>query len=209
MLKALIFDFDGVIAESISVKTEAFKFMYLKYGQNIVQQVIDHHHRNGGMSRFEKFKHYHSQFLNKKLSQVEILDLADSFSDLVVQKVIKSKNVPGVLSFLKEAGKKYKLFISTGTPEDEINLILQGKGIKSYFEKVYGSPSKKTEHIKKIKNNYSYKSNNLVFFGDSITDLCAANSTNVPFILIENQFNNELSLSYKGKKIKNFISFKI
>ena len=53
-IKAIIFDFDGVIVESINVKKEAFEKLYQKYGDEIVYKVIAHHMANGGMSRFEK-----------------------------------------------------------------------------------------------------------------------------------------------------------
>mgnify|MGYP006077874289 FL=1 len=51
-IKAIIFDYDGVIAESVNVKTEAFAELYKPYGTDIVQKVIKHHEANGGVSRF-------------------------------------------------------------------------------------------------------------------------------------------------------------
>ena len=59
---AIIFDFDGVIAESVEIKTEAFRDMYSSYGKDISDSVVDHHLINGGMSRFEKFPLYHNRF---------------------------------------------------------------------------------------------------------------------------------------------------
>ncbi|MBT7899475.1 MAG: HAD hydrolase-like protein, partial [Candidatus Marinimicrobia bacterium] len=58
-LKGIIFDFDGVIADSVQVKTDAFASLYEQYGDNIVTKVIEHHEANGGMSRFKKIKLYH------------------------------------------------------------------------------------------------------------------------------------------------------
>ena len=55
MVKNIFFDFDGVIADSVNVKTEAFEKIYLPYGKEIAEKVINHHRENGGMSRFEKF----------------------------------------------------------------------------------------------------------------------------------------------------------
>ena len=39
MLKGIIFDFDGVIAESVEVKTDAFANLYQPYGDNVVNKV--------------------------------------------------------------------------------------------------------------------------------------------------------------------------
>ena len=88
MVKGIIFDFDGVVVESVQVKTEAFAALYDSYGEQLVTKVVQHHLENGGMSRFEKFKIYHELFLNVKLSNSELLDLSNKFSKLVVQKVI-------------------------------------------------------------------------------------------------------------------------
>lgn len=39
MIKAIFWDFDGVIAESVNVKTEAFYNLYLPYGIEIAEKV--------------------------------------------------------------------------------------------------------------------------------------------------------------------------
>ena len=58
MLKGIVFDFDGVIAESVQVKTNAFAELYGPFGNDVVQKVISHHEANGGVSRYEKIKYY-------------------------------------------------------------------------------------------------------------------------------------------------------
>ena len=112
MLKGIIFDFDGVIAESVQVKTDAFASLYEQYGVNIVTKVIKHHEANGGLSRFEKIKLYHGSYLNKAITNKEIEELATQFSKLVVKKVIDSHYVPGVFKFIQKSYEKYNLFIS-------------------------------------------------------------------------------------------------
>ena len=107
MLKGIIFDFDGVIAESVQVKTDAFAALYSAFGDDIVKKVIDHHESNGGMSRFEKIKYYHKTFLNIALTKKEIIRLADRFSDLVIDKVIKAPYVPGVFKDIQQNFEKY------------------------------------------------------------------------------------------------------
>ena len=64
-MKAIIFDFDGVILDSVDVKTKAFKQMYSIYGDDVMRKVVDYHLLNGGISRYEKFKYFHENFLNR------------------------------------------------------------------------------------------------------------------------------------------------
>ena len=71
-IKSLFFDFDGIIADSVGCKTEAFRDIYLPYGEEIASKVVDHHLKNGGISRFEKFVTYHADFLGKTISQNEL-----------------------------------------------------------------------------------------------------------------------------------------
>ncbi len=204
-VKAIIFDFDGVIAESVQVKTDAFSELYSSYGKNVVEKIIKHHEANGGISRFEKIKYYHKTFINIVLTEREIKALAERFSELVVNKVIEAPYIPGSLEFIDRNYEKYKQFISTGTPTEEIKQILIAKKINHYFTGVFGSPEKKINHINQILSTYNLKSNEVIFIGDSNTDLEAAKKTNICFILVKNKFNVELAQDYNGHIINDFV----
>ena len=204
MLKGIIFDFDGVIAQSVQVKTDAFSTLYMPYGNDIIKKVVEHHTANGGLSRFEKIKYYHESFLNKPISKKEISDLADQFSKLVVEKVVSAPYVPGALEFINKSYSRYKLFISTGTPTNEIKKILIDRKISKYFTDVFGSPDKKNIHIKKIESSYNFDSNELIFYGDSTSDLNAAKKENINFILVKNKHNKKLASKFDGKFISDF-----
>ena len=60
----LVFDFDGVLADSVNIKANAFAELYSPYGSEIVERVVTHHLANGGMSRFDKFNYYHNVYLD-------------------------------------------------------------------------------------------------------------------------------------------------
>ena len=97
--KNIIFDFDGVLAESMHIKTQAFYKLYEPFGNNVAEQVVKHHQENGGMSRFEKFPFYHKTFLNLDIDNSDIKLLSKKFSDIVVQDVISSEEVAGANCF--------------------------------------------------------------------------------------------------------------
>ena len=56
--QVIFWDFDGVIKDSVQVKSLAFQKIFSEYGFDVVNRVRRHHERNGGMSRFEKFPLY-------------------------------------------------------------------------------------------------------------------------------------------------------
>ena len=181
-IKAIIFDFDGVISESVNIKTESFKTIYSEYGNQIVKKVVNHHLSHGGISRYEKFKLYHKIFLGRALNKCQIEELSNKFSELVVQKVIDAPYVPGAIEFIKQNYKYYEFYISTGTPQDEIIEILYKKGINNYFKYVYGSPMKKIDHVKTIMSQNNYNNNEIVFIGDADTDILAAKENEISII---------------------------
>jgi len=182
MIRAVIFDFDGVIVESVDVKTNAFAELYRPYGEVVVQQVIDHHQANGGVSRFDKIKIYHGDFLGIAIAQDEIVELAEQFSQLVLEKVIQAPFVPGAQEFIKRNYQKYKLFISSATPQMEVKEICQCRNLINYFCEIFGSPEGKASHIDKILTKYVFKSHEVVFVGDALSDLQAAEIHGLDFI---------------------------
>ena len=206
MITEIFFDFDGVLAESVQVKSDAFFKLYLPYGEEVAQKALNHHINNGGMSRFEKFKFYHETFLNIKVDEALIEKLAADFSTLVIEGVINSPEVIGANEFLKENFKNFKYFIITGTPIDEINYILQKRNMDHYFTGVFGSPVKKniwTEHVIK---KYELNRDKIVFVGDALADYEAAKSSNIHFILRETSENIPLFNFFTGQRIADIRS---
>ncbi len=182
MIKVIIFDFDGVISESVGVKAKGFEMLYKPFGDNIVSKVLSHHFDNGGVSRYEKLYYYHEKFLKSKLTDDELNELSQRFSDFVVSKIIEAPYVKGAIEFLKSNYSNFDFFISTGTPKKEIDVILNSKNINHYFKDVFGSPEKKILHIKKIIEKNNYIKNDIIFIGDSIQDKIAAVDQKITFV---------------------------
>lgn len=202
MIKGVIFDYDGVIGESVDIKTQAFAKIYNEFGEKIVEKVVLHHTSNGGMSRFQKFKLYHKNYLGINLKNRQLNELCFKFSKLIIKDIINAPYVPGSIKFIKSKHKDYDLFISTGTPEDEINKILEKKNIKKYFKSIYGSPANKTDHIKSIIKENNFDNDDLIFIGDADSDILAAKENKLKIIFREH------SESISSQKYQNMIKVK-
>ena len=87
MIRAIAFDFDGVLVESVDVKTRAYAYLFKEYGQDVVSKVVDYHMGNGGTSRFVKLRTIYDKILKKPLSESKLDSLSEQFSKI---KVIKS-----------------------------------------------------------------------------------------------------------------------
>lgn len=200
----IFFDFDGVIAESVSAKTEAFRDLYAPYGKDISDKVVDHHIRHGGVSRFEKFKIYHEEFLNKTISQDGIDNLAKQFSDLVLNKVINSDEVKGAHQFIEKYAEKLNFWIITGTPTDEIKIIADKRNLSQYFIGIHGSPKNKKYWTEHLLEKHNLKREEVIFLGDATTDYDAAEYSNLNFALRETEENESLFKDYKGLRFRDF-----
>jgi len=181
-IEAIIFDFDGVLAESINVKTEAFIKLFEQFGEEVVKKVVKHHIENGGISRYKKIRYYYSEYLNKELSEKEVNEIAEKFSNLVLDKVTNSQWVKGAKDFLEKNYKKIDFFVISGTPQEELELIINKRNMKKYFKEVYGTPATKPEIAKRIINEYKYNRKKLLFIGDSLSDYLASKEENIPFL---------------------------
>lgn len=197
MIKALIFDFDGVIIDSVDIKTKAFRKLFAQYPDK-VDAIIDYHIHNMGVSRFVKFRHIYSNILNLSLSKDEELRLGEKFSELVLEEVLLAGFVAGAVEFLKQYHKKYLMYIASGTPQQELDLIVGKRGLRGYFRKIYGSPLTKEEIVMDILSQNNLEPKEVVFIGDAETDIRAAQDTGVNFIA---QVNNSQHLlaGYKNK----------
>ncbi|MDQ6997177.1 MAG: HAD hydrolase-like protein [Mariprofundus sp.] len=203
--KNIFFDFDGVIAESVSAKTEAFRELYAQYGKTVTDKVVEHHINHGGVSRYEKFKIYHKIFLKKNISESKVQQLAQKFSRLVLDKVIDSEEVTGCKDFLNRYSKDLNFWIITGTPKIEIELIAEARGIGNHFLGLHGSPENKkywTEYL--IKKN-ALKRDETLFLGDATTDFEAAQFSKIHFGLREHSENKHIFSNYNGLKFNNFV----
>jgi phosphoglycolate phosphatase-like HAD superfamily hydrolase len=201
-MEAVIFDFDGVILESTKIKADAFASIYSKYGDDIVHKIVQHHLQNGGMSRYKKFVFYHKKYLDTELTQNEIADLDQKFSSYVMANISDAPFVAGVIDFLKKYYNRYKMFVSSGTPQYELIKTIKLRGLEKYFVEVFGSPQTKEQHIDNILEKYKLFAEQVVFIGDGTRDRDAALSRHLHFIA---RVADEKSLLRDQKyKIKDF-----
>jgi phosphoglycolate phosphatase-like HAD superfamily hydrolase len=186
-----VFDFDGVIKDSVSVKTKAFVKIYENEGKIVSKKVKEYHLKNGGMPRTKKFQFYEETLLKKKPDIDKINDLCNRFSAIVKNEVVNSKSIPGVITYLDNLNLINTLkVINSATPLKELNEIIFKCNYNKYFHKIYGSPSSKIENLLSIKKDFNLSSKQIVFFGDAESDLLAARKLNIAFVGVGKFFKN-------------------
>jgi phosphoglycolate phosphatase-like HAD superfamily hydrolase len=201
--KLIFWDFDGVIKESVSVKTDAFVELFEPYGKDVIDKVRRHHCLNCGVSRYTKIPLY------LKWSKVEATDetideFCNKFSEIVTKKVIESPWVPGVEVLLRSKKDK-KFILVSATPQKELEEICCALNLTHIFDKIFGSPANKSDVIKSVIDSSSIRNEKCLMIGDSLTDYNAAKDSNIRFLLLLHSDNVSLSEQLSVQTIENFL----
>ena len=200
----IFWDFDGVIKESVEVKSAAFEQLFMQYGQDVAGRVREHHEANGGISRFDKIPHY-LRLAGESDSAENIERFCGYFSCQVKQAVIDSPWVPGVHSYLESQFRQKVFVLVSATPEEEIRDILSSLQIVHCFQEVYGAPTEKSRAIFQVLQKRPGASlETSLMIGDSMSDFRAAEKNNIPFLLRQTPLNTSLQEACSCLMFENF-----
>lgn len=191
MIKAIIFDFDGVLVDSVMAKAKAFEELFALEGSDVAKAVVEYHLKHTGVSRFEKFAYIYKNILRRPLTKSTFDELCRKFSKLVFDAVINASYINGAEGFLKKyAGRQYTCFVVSATPQKEIEEIIEQRKMSGFFKGIYGSPQKKADIVKKIICNNKFLAQDVVYIGDALSDYEAAIANSVNFIAKLDSANN-------------------
>lgn len=195
---SLIFwDFDGVIKDSVDVKTDAFERLFLPYGEEIARRVRQHHEANSGVSRFDKIPLY-LNWAGEPVSPAQVAAFCERFSQSVLQAVIDAPWVPGVREYLLKHYAEQYFVLVTATPQEEIEQIIVALELAHCFREVHGAPTKKTSAIRTVLAQINCTPDQALMVGDAETDRQAAQANAVPFLLRRTPLNFSMQARYGG-----------
>jgi phosphoglycolate phosphatase-like HAD superfamily hydrolase len=202
MIKTILWDFDGVILDSMKIKGDGFLELLKQYDVNKVNKLEAYHYLNGGISRFEKIRYFYNEILNETITEEEILNLANKFAVIIEQNIYNDENlISDSIKFIKKNYEKYNFHIVSGAVDLELKRICKYFNLNKFFISINGSPTKKDILVKNIIKKYNYEEKETILIGDSINDYNAAIVNSIVFY----GFNN-LSLS-KYNYIHSFNEF--
>ncbi|MCY4523945.1 MAG: HAD family hydrolase [Halobacteriovoraceae bacterium] len=197
----LIFDCDGVILDSNSLKIKAFLNTIKEYDNEIKVKFIQYVKSNFGKSRYHFFDYLLRKLIgNYKKSTYE--KLIKKFSQESYQLYLTCPITKGTKDFLKNSN--HQSYIATGSDQNEMINVFKKKSLIQYFQQINGSPRTKTEIIRNILNS-TKGFQHYYFIGDSQNDLNACkNFKQINFIYMsEYSIHKEKFSNFNGLKIKN------
>ncbi len=179
--RALVLDFDGVILESVDLKTRAMRRLFANRPAHL-DAIARYHTDNAGMSRYDKFRYFYETLFREPLPNEEMNRLDRAFGALVAREIDACPFVAGAPAFLEARAAELSLFIASGTPELELRDIVARRGLDPLFDSVYGSPASKASHLRAIAERLQTTPAALLFVGDGRQDFEAAAEVGSRFI---------------------------
>lgn len=179
--RVVVLDFDGVILQSVSIKTAAFRALFSSYPEHL-DAIEALHLRLGGISRHTKFRMIFRDILRLPVTEHTMAELAERFQAEVKERVIACPFVPGAVEFLTTTQAKVPLYIASGTPSGELREIVAARGLDRYFAGVFGSPQDKADILAMIAADTGCPPGDIVMVGDADTDYQAAARAGTRFV---------------------------
>ena len=192
MIKNILWDFDGVIIDSMTIREYGFREIFKNFDKQSVDKLIQYHNNNGGLSRFHKMEYFFSNILKQNITQNEILQYADKFTTIMRQELINPKHlIIETVKFIKNNYKNYNFHIVSGSENNELNYLCKKLNLSQYFISIHGSPTLKNNLVLDLITNCKYNLNETILIGDSINDYEAAIANKIEFY------------GYNNKDLKN------
>lgn len=132
MLKAIIFDFDGVLADTEPLHFRMFQRVLQEEGLTLSEH--DYYQKYVGFDDRGCFHAILSEH-GRPAPPETIQHLVERKAALMLGQITTTKVVyPGVVEFVKSVSNRYRLAIVSGALRHEIELILKAAGMRDDFE---------------------------------------------------------------------------
>jgi phosphoglycolate phosphatase-like HAD superfamily hydrolase len=199
----IFWDFDGVIKDSVEVKSQAFIKLFNFCGESVIEKIRIHHRDHGGISRFEKIPLY-LNWAGQIPTKERVDQFCENFSQMVLRDVIDSPWVPGVEVYLRTNLNRQEFILVSATPEKELEFILQELNLRGCFSSVWGAPTNKETAIETTLKNRKIQAEHCVMIGDAWSDFEAARANGVNFILRRHTGNSAMFANHSGLFLDDF-----
>lgn len=176
MKQVLIFDYDGVIVDSLS--------LFMKY---FIEACEEHGYKSlANEKNFLQlfYGNMFEQMMQKGMNKSTILAIVYHLKKGLITNQDKIHIFPEIKPVLEQLSNEYKLLISTSNETAVVSEFLKENGLDCLFDDIYGSdiePSK-VKKIHLIQNNID--STNYVYIGDTVGDIIEAKQANIHTIAV-------------------------
>ena len=184
MIKTVIFDFDGTIADTFSTITKLFNSKAKEFGLDKLTSKEIESIRNMGLK--ELFKKYgvnliKAPFIAKKIRQ----DLGSRITDI--------KSFPNIKKILLKLNMKgYQLGILSSNSKENIEKFLKTNGLE-IFDFIHSEKNlfRKGKALNTLLKQHKLNPESVIYLGDEVRDIDAAKENGLKVISVTWGFNKK------------------
>ena len=189
-IKIIVFDFDGTLVDSNRLKHDAFSEVFPadEHHARTVQRVLSEMNEQ---SRFVILEEILQRLGLKKGAglRTRVKELAGRYNEIVINGAKNCPEMPAAETTLKSLSQRYRLYLSSMTPDKELKEIVGVRNGSGYFEDIYGYPHQKPVTIQHIMKGQNAKPGQVVVVGDGNSDRQSAEVNACFFVEVTPDFN--------------------
>lgn len=187
MIRCVVFDFDGTLVESNTIKKQAFLAIASKHnGSEVMEQILNAKDSGNRTDIFQKF--INRLFDGKSFQEDFLKKLVDEYTLECRLAIAQCSDVNGAFdcfSFLESEG--IVICINSATPTNALIDIVRDRGWGGAFDLILGSPESKLVNLLYISNKYKLTPDQILMVGDMSIDLNAAEAFGARFVGIHSK----------------------
>jgi HAD superfamily hydrolase (TIGR01509 family) len=197
-IKALLFDFDGLILDTETADVRAWENIYAEYGFSFPLESWAQIIGGTGTATFDAAAH-----LQDLLGNPLDLESLQSRQTHISHSLVHQESVlPGVMDYLQEARRfGLKLAIASSSPHSWVDTHAQRLGVFDYFDKVVcadevgaGRTKPNPDLFLLALDQLRVRANEAIVFEDSPNGVRAARSAGIFVVAVPNTVTSQLSI---------------
>jgi HAD superfamily hydrolase (TIGR01509 family) len=206
-IKALLFDFDGLILDTETPDYEVWCSIYREHGFELPREEWGKIIGGYGLSDFDAAEHL-SVLSQGRLDSVFLRDRhrAESHAMTLAQSIL-----PGVMDYLHEAKRLgLKLAIASSSPHSWVDTHAKRLGVFDYFDKVICSEDVAPGRTKPNPDLFllgldrlRVRRNEAIVFEDSPNGVRAARSAGIFVVAVPNSVTSHLSIEHANLTLRS------
>jgi phosphoglycolate phosphatase len=189
--RTLVFDFDGTIADTLGETWRVFNEIAPDYGIRRVNE-----------NEIDQLRHLSLKQLlgHLDIPKRRVPTLIARGTTMLRGSITRLSAIEGIPEVLSELRMHVESFgILTSNTSENVDLFLQSHGLREIFDFI-SSTSKltgKAKHLKAIRKTFSLRSEEMLYVGDELRDVKAAQKAGVPIAAVTWGFNSYESLAHE------------
>jgi phosphoglycolate phosphatase len=179
MIKAIVFDFDGTLVDSLPIVVKAVNVLAKKYGHAEIKNVSKLRNKSLRIIIRQDFH----------LSMFDVPKYAREVKLLIRKDMKKVRIFPEIKVILKKISKQYQIGILTSNSEETVRSVLKNE----HFDFIFSNSSifGKAIVLKRLLKEHNLNKDEIIYVGDETRDIEACKKIGVKCIAVTWGYNSE------------------